>query len=218
VTQAPHATLARDLTLLRLDPERGKFPSNQHPNLLYSTAQLLDLTGAGRIQISGEGKHAEVVVVDSTPVGDPILDDGLQALEKGIGLGGRKLPKVLDQSSMIRMVRALADAGMVRVEKTKWLGLVPVTRYHPLPASGRDALERRVRQVLLGELVPDRHVGLLASILRQNPRRWVPKEPESDVSSRVGAFFDGDILTDDDRAVWQAMIDAIVAKNETGTV
>jgi len=211
---APDATVARDLTLLLLDPEQGRYPTHQHPDLLYSSAVILDLLGVGRIRISGTDKQATVEVVDPAPLGDRILDDELRSWEAGVG--GRKLAGAisLGRSSMIRMVRALASAGQVDIEKTRKLGLVPVTRYHPLPASGRDDLAAQVRRVLAGEQTPDRRLGLLAAMLRRDRRRWVPPEHREDAAGRMRAFVQSDALTDDEREVLSAMRTAIMKKSD----
>lgn len=216
MTEAPQATLARDLTILLLDPQRGKYPSDQDPDILYSGALLLDLLGEGRLRISGEGKQATIEVIDSAPVGDPMLDDELKALEMGIG--GRKLTGAMGRASMILMVRALASAGWVDTEKTKKLGLVTVTRYHPLPVTGRDALVARVRRVLVGEQVPDRHTGLLATMLGRDQGRWVPREHRSSAPERVQTFVRSAAVTDHERAVISAMASAIVKKSESGRI
>jgi hypothetical protein len=212
MTKSPSATTARDLAILLLDPERGRFPTHQHPDILYSGALLLDLLSAGRIRISGTGKQATIEVVDSAPLGDPVLDDELKAQE--LGLGGRKLTTAIGRSSLILMLRALASEGSVDIEETKKLGLVTVTRYHPLPASGRDDLVAQVRRVLAGEQVPDRRTGLLATMLGRDQRRWVPKEHRKDAPQRVQAFAQSDAVTDDEREVIDAMLTAIMKKND----
>jgi hypothetical protein len=206
------ATVARDLTILLLDPERGKYPSNQHPDILYSGALLLDLLDQGRIRISGEGKQAKIDVIDSAPVGDPMLDDELKALKMGIG--GRKLTGAMGRASMIMMVRALATAGWVDIEKTRRLGLITVTHYHPLPVTGRDALVDQVRRVLTGEHVPERRAGLLAAMLGRDQRRWIPKEHRREAPQRVHAFVQSDAVTEDEREVLSAMTSVIVSKND----
>lgn len=211
------STLARDFTILLLDPERGRYPAHRHPDLLYTSATLLDLLGRGGIRIRGEGRAAGIELA-GTHAGDEILDGYLDARAMGITPGRLDRAVRWGACSMIVMVRALAAAGEVRIERTTRLGVFTRTRYYPLPAAGRAELRTRLHDAVRGERALDRQTALLAALRYTTGRGlyWVAKDERAGVSKRLRDFLRGDQVTDADRAVLESARAAITRHHGSG--
>ena len=64
--------IAEDLLLLATDDGTGKSEiSTMQLDPALAGAVLMELVVAGRVDLQGEGRKAEVVVIDDTPLGDP---------------------------------------------------------------------------------------------------------------------------------------------------
>lgn len=133
--------------LLRRDdgkPESG-FAYNGYG---LAGAVLTDLILAERVTLS-EDKDPRVTVVDASATGHPVLD---AALERVAQRDGKKLSSLVTDAKLNpeqRVARSLADAGILRIEEKKALGLVP-EKYPIVDPEPERALRERLRTVLLG--------------------------------------------------------------------
>lgn len=166
--------LAEDVLLLLTHDSSGKAAADSSTlDILMGGAVLAELALLGRVAVTGPDgpvvpgvRSGRVVVVDTAPTGDAVLDEGLRRLT----VGGRKPTealKVLAKDLRPELYRRLTEKGHVRPEDTKVLGLFPVRRW---PATDTSH-EHRVRAGLHEVLVVGRHpapreaslAGLLAA-------------------------------------------------------
>lgn len=140
---APEITTALYLLLFK-DDGRPETMGQQSGYGLVG-ALLSDLTTAGRLTVSEDGKR--LVVLDASPTGDPLLDEGLARLSR---YDGKKLDRAIDGASR-RLPGAvgelLAERGILTIEERSFLG-IRSRRYPPADPS----LEQRLRSGLVAVL------------------------------------------------------------------
>lgn len=108
---------------------------------------LTDLTIAGRVRASDDGKR--IHVVDPTPTGDPLLDE---ALQRFVAQDGKRVGAVVQRASkqLEKAVgRYLAQRGVLAVEESSFLGLKP-ERYPTVDPSIEQRLRAGLVEVLRG--------------------------------------------------------------------
>lgn len=212
----PHArsmTTVSDLALLTLDPATGARRLGSYGEIMLGGAGLNDLLLAGRLEVTGEGKKARVLVVDQTPVGIAYLDQALARLSwqrkprraaDSVTRLGKKLPRAAYE--------ALAGDGVLEARSAKVLGLFPTTRYAVRPEARRDELADGVRAVLLGEREPDERLGPLAALLGAGGqvKRVVPKGRRREAAKRAKALTEGVWASEAVRAAVKASEDAVM--------
>ena len=162
-------TIADDLLVLLLDDDSGR-PRVDATRLDYALAGgvLLELAMDGRIDVlPGRPRKAPVVVVDPRPVDHEVLDDALRQ----IGDRRRPAPQLvprLAKGLRRRLIARGERTGRLRAERTRILGLIPVTRWPAADRTRRSEVLQRLNEVLLGGAPPDPRtsavVALLASI------------------------------------------------------
>ncbi|MFC4034301.1 GPP34 family phosphoprotein [Streptomyces polygonati] len=118
-------TLGEDILLLAIRPN-GTIGASAEMRFALSGSELVRLAGERRIEIVKD----RIVVLDSAPTGDALLDAALLS----IGSSRRPpRPKAWVARERKRLVETylerLAAAGVVRAERRKALGLFPVTRW-----------------------------------------------------------------------------------------
>ncbi|MCY3657636.1 MAG: GPP34 family phosphoprotein [Caldilineaceae bacterium] len=160
---------AEEILVLVLDEGRGNLTASLPPrslNLALAGAVLMDLALEDRIDTDLE----RLVLVDSTPFGDDILDPALaeiasegQSRDTGYWLG-----RIAEWGDRIRRaaLARLIERGILRSEAQGILSLVPaVSRSRRYPtADGRQVEEARLRtmRVLFGDDIPDpRDIALI---------------------------------------------------------
>ncbi len=128
-------------------------------------AMLSDLIRAGAIDVTAD-KNPRLLVVDSTPTGDPVLDRGLERIAKKFD--GKKLSSLISDGKLnpeSAVVERLASQGVIKVlEKAAW-GLIP-ERYPVLNPGPEQQLRRRLAAVLAGSAPPTLQDATVLSILQ----------------------------------------------------
>jgi hypothetical protein len=117
--------LSEDLLLLAARPD-GALPIL--PKLRFGVAgsELVRLAAARRVDIA----RGRIVVLDTAPTGDPLLDEALASMT-----GGRRGPTAKawvarHRPGLVgRYLARMEAAGTVRAHRRKTLGLFPVTRW-----------------------------------------------------------------------------------------
>lgn len=148
--------LAEDVLLLLLNDVSGKpLVDTTRLDLALSGAVMLELASLGRVDVTGPGEQARpgrLVVRDSTPTGDPILDEALRRAE----VMGPKKPQSalsgLGKGLRQELLNRLTFRGVLRYEEGRILGLITT---HAWPAADL-VHERRVRDALHDVLVVGR--------------------------------------------------------------
>ncbi|MFC4067216.1 GOLPH3/VPS74 family protein [Actinoplanes subglobosus] len=157
--------LAENLALLLLDDESGRSTVDLgRRHRAVGTAVLFDLVRAGRVDIPSvpDAKEARVHVVDAAPTGDPALDAALRKLggEPKVGWAAENA----GHESWQPLLVLLADAGAVRLEEQRVLGVIKI-RTWPAADTSRELAVRDAITAALGGAEPDEETAVLIAIL-----------------------------------------------------
>ena len=160
----PHLTFVEEILLLLLDDESGAM-KRVAPNvmeLLVAGAILMDLALRGRLDCDLQ----RLVVVDSTPVGEEILDGPLAAIVEAadeadartwvVRLSARS--KQVQEAALARLV----ERGILRVEDRSFLWVFGSRRYPMIDDREEREVKLRILDVLLSDRIPaPRDVALI---------------------------------------------------------
>lgn len=146
--------LAEDLTLLLLDDTSG-WLRTPYADYVLAGAVATDLALRGRIRVTERGERnvrpGRIVVSDTSPTDDPILDAGLARLAQRPVRFRSTAVQVLRKDIKRTVLQRLVDRGLVEAREHRVLGLVPVTVHPTVDPS----YERALRAGLFAVLVHD---------------------------------------------------------------
>lgn len=193
--------LAEELLLLLTDEISGRLgaPAAQ-VDVVLGGANLVELTLMNKVGLSGQwdqGKPGRIVVRDSAPAGDEVLDAALQVV--GAHQGKKPLAVVRPLGRKLRrtLYERLALAGAVRAEQSRVLGAFPA-RAWPVHDVGQQARSRRlVAQVLAQETAPQPRGAALVALLhalRYEHKAVSPRDcgmSRQQLSARAGEVAEG---------------------------
>ena len=167
--------IAEDLLLLATDDETGKSSiSTMQLDPALAGAVLMELVVAGRVGLEGEGRKAQVVVIDKTPLGDPTLDPALLTLlEKGPIRPVSAIGK-LGKGLRDRLHNGLQDRGILRRERGKVLGIFPTTRWPADDSQHENELRKQITDVLVLGQEPTARVAAVIAVLTRRAARTSP--------------------------------------------
>lgn len=160
----PHLTFVEEILLLLLDDESGAM-KRVAPNvmeLLVAGAILMDLALRGRLDCDLQ----RLVVVDSTPVDEEILDGPLAEIVEAadeadartwvVRLSARS--KQVQEAALARLV----ERGILRVEDRSFLWVFGSRRYPTVDDREEREVKLRILDVLLSDRIPaPRDVALI---------------------------------------------------------
>ena len=162
---------AEEVLVLILDEERGELAPGLPPRsleLVPSGAMPMDLALENRI----DADPAALVLVDSTPLGDDILDPTLAEIAthgrpRDTGYWLKRTAKRRDQIQSAALTR-LIKRGILESEEHGLLSLTPsVSRSRRYPVADGQRMEEvrlRIMRVLFSDDVPDpRDIATIAS-------------------------------------------------------
>jgi hypothetical protein len=135
--------LADDLLLLAARAD-GRLPVGTKLRFGLAGSELVRLAAARRVDVV----RGRIEVLNTAPTGDPLLDDALASMT-----GGRRGPTAKawvahDRRGLVERYLARAEsAGIIRAERRKALGFIPVTRWTVVDA-GRAAQARARLEVV----------------------------------------------------------------------
>lgn len=164
MTESPHLTFVEEILLLLLDDDTGAM-KRVAPNvmeLLIAGAILMDLALRGRLDCDLQ----RLVVVDSTPVGEEILDGPLAEIAEAadeadartwvVRLSARG--KQVQEAALARLV----ERGILRVEDRSFLWVFGSRRYPMIDDREEREVKLRILDVLLSDRIPaPRDVALI---------------------------------------------------------
>jgi hypothetical protein len=151
--------LAEDLLLLVTDDASGRLrvPTDQLDPALAG-ANLVELTMMRRVGLSGEGsagKPGRLIVCDSSPAGDEVLDAALRIVLARAGHRPSAVIRPLSRDLRRTLYERLAAAGAVRAERPRVLGVFPVRRWPAQDAGHAAQVRRQVTEALVQQAAPD---------------------------------------------------------------
>lgn len=144
--------ISEELLLLLVNDEGKDESWGTYRGYGLAGAVLADLVVAGRLELDA-AKDPRMTIVDVSSMGHPVLDVGLAALE---GRDGKRLSSMISGGRLKpegAIAQSLADAGVVRIEEKRMLGMVPA-RYPVLDPAPEQATRRRIASVLRGSTPP----------------------------------------------------------------
>jgi hypothetical protein len=133
--------------LLRRDDGKPESASAQRGYGL-AAAVITDLVLAERVTLSDD-KDPRMTVLVPGPPGHPVLDAAMARLEQR---DGKKLSSLVTDRKLALerpVATALAEAGVIRIEEKRALGLVP-ERYPVLEPEPERRVREQLRTVLMG--------------------------------------------------------------------
>jgi hypothetical protein len=190
--------IADELLLLAYSDE-GSAEIGQHQlDLGLGGAVLVELALAERFDV----RDGRIVVVDASPLGDPVLDDALRRVA-----GDKKERKVRDWVQKLsgklreRLLDDLVATGVLSREKDRVLGVFPRTRYpaaHGVVAPAEADARHRLWAALDGaDPVPPRTAALAALVQNVGLAGKVFKDRKGkEVKERITAMTEASLADD----------------------
>lgn len=159
--------IVEDLLMLLLDDKTG---SPAAAGTLYYTlggALLVDLALRGRVETDGSGgplSGPKVVTAGEGPLPDPMLQD---AYDKVAEKPQRVQPLLIALGNGLwkPVTERLIDRGLIRREKKRFLGIIPVTHLPVQDAGPETELRGRIRAVLEDGAEPDPRTAAITALL-----------------------------------------------------
>ena len=204
--------IAEDLLLLATDETTGKSSiSTTQLDPALAGAVLMELVVAGRIGLEGEGRKAQVVVIDPTPLGDPTLDPALQTLLEKAPIRPVSAIGKLGKGLRERLYVGLQERGIVRRESGKILGIFPTTRWPADDSRHENELRKDITDVLvIGQEPTARVAAIIAVLTAADMLKTVVDKPDLKVAKERGKRIgDGNWATDSVRKAIQEMQSAM---------
>lgn len=135
--------LAADLMLLAVRRD-GRLDVSSKLRFGLAGSELVRLTAARRLDVAGD----TIVVIDTAPTGDPLLDEALSLMTGGKSpptaraYVARARPRLVQ-----RYLARLRDDGIIQADRRTVLGFIPVTRWVVVD-TGRTARARATLQAV----------------------------------------------------------------------
>jgi Golgi phosphoprotein 3 len=162
-----HFTFVEEIVLLALDDTTGALLPMPAMAFSYAIAGavLCDLALLNRIDTDPN----QLVVLDPTPTGDPLLDDALAAIvaapkpvSASLWIGAiSERARHLEAAALDRLV----GRGVLRCTEKKFLWVFGVRRYPGVDNQERTEVRTRLTSLILGEDLPDPRDATLISLL-----------------------------------------------------
>jgi hypothetical protein len=208
-------TLVEELLLLAYDDTTGRDRSGGYLELGLGGAVVLELTIAGRIELADK----KVRVLPGAPLGDPLLDGRLAA----IAADKPRAPKAVVNRAAKHLKPVVLDslvrAGLLRHERDKALGIIPLNRYLPDdPAAEADAKARLGAAVEAGRAEDARTAALATLVYAMKLERAVfPDRKPGPTRKALKTIADGSWVGDATRQAVEAVQAAVMAAVITAT-
>jgi hypothetical protein len=182
--------LAEQTLLIALDDKKGRDKTQWGSDPGLAAALLLDLARLELVTVDADGK---IAAVDGAPPGHELLRDAYTTIRgssrsRTAKRWVQRLPRKL-RPLRRRVSRGLVQRGIVAEQRTKLLGLVPMTRFPTVDPAPERELRERLRDVLLagreasleealllGLLEP---LGLIGSLVDRGQRRAARKRAKA---------------------------------------
>ncbi|GAA4287529.1 GOLPH3/VPS74 family protein [Georgenia daeguensis] len=162
--------IAEDVVLLLTDDATGRpVVDSTRRDLVLAGAVVLELADRGKVRLTEpdeEVKAGRLVVADTSPTGDDVLDTALG------NLAARKPDKPKNVLAAVakglhrRLLERLAERGILRVEEDRVLGIIPRTSWPALDSAHEEQLRQGLHDVLVVGRTPTPREANLISLLQ----------------------------------------------------
>jgi Golgi phosphoprotein 3 (GPP34). len=161
--------LAEDLLLLLTNDDTGKLAkSGTKVDVALGGAVLVDLTLMGRVDVADPGetvREGRLVVRDSTPTGDAVLDEALATIGEKEGKKPKSVVARLGKGVRATLYGRLVEDGVLRAEKGRVLGIFPTDRWPAENANHEASVRAGIASALRDGRTSDPRTGALISLL-----------------------------------------------------
>lgn len=184
------------LLILSIDDDKGTLavPEKSALGFGLAGALLAELALSNKIQLQG----GRLVLSDPTPAGEAVLDETL--LEISAEKKPRKLSRWIDTIGSKRVIRRvaeiLAERNVIRIEKKRYLWIIPYEIYPQVDASAKYWIKQHLRSVVLaGEKAEAPDVALLSLLKACDMLRLLfTRDERKYASKKVDDFVRGEVF------------------------
>ncbi len=149
-------TLSEEFFLLSIDDAKGKIITAVDQGLQFGLAGALlaELALQGKISLDNK----RLVVLNPAPTSDPLFDETLARLsaEKKPRKASYWVEKLADKKLVKKVAQRLADKNILRIEKKRYLWVIPYEVFPQVDASAKFWVKQHLRDAVLagGETTP----------------------------------------------------------------
>lgn len=161
--------IAEDLLLLLTADDTGKLAADRaNTSMALGGALLAELAQMRRVDIAGPDERVRagrLIVRAASPTGDSVLDDALATVGRKEGKKPQNVVAALGKRTRVRLYQRLAEAGLLRSEEGRILGIFPTHRW-PAEQTGHEAAVRACLATALRHgAATDARTGALVALL-----------------------------------------------------
>jgi hypothetical protein len=214
--------LAEDLLLLLTDDETGKLVvSGSEADIALGGAQLVELSMSGHVDLDDRKR---LVVRDSTPTGDDLLDRALATITDREGKKPSSVIGPLGKKLRDALYERLTSAGVLRAEEGRVLGVFPAKRWPAASAEHEAAVRRGMTSALVQGTTPEPRDAALISLLhalRSTHKVVDPKQHDlkrKELDRRAKDIAEGDWASKAVRQAVDEMMAAVTVAVSAATV
>jgi len=219
--------LAEDLLLLVTDDASGRLSApGAQVDAGLGGANLVELTLLGQVDISGEqdqGRRGRIVIRDSSPPGDDVLDAALEILVARQGSKPSAVIRPLGKNLRPVLYQRLAASGVLRAAQGRALGIFPTRTWPTLDPSHEAEVRGLVTQALIQPAAPDERAAALIALLHAlkcehkvvDPRAYQLSRRQ--LRDRAGQIAQGNWASEAVRKAIDEMIAAVAAASAAAT-
>jgi Golgi phosphoprotein 3 (GPP34) len=161
--------LAEDLLLLVTDDASGRLSApGVQVDAGLGGANLVELTLLGKVDVAGEqdqGRRGRIIIRDSSPPGDEVLDAALQILVTRQGSKPSAVIRPLGKNLRPVLYQRLAASGVLRAGQGRALGIFPTRTWPARDPSHEAEVRQLVTQALVQPAAPDERTAALIALL-----------------------------------------------------
>lgn len=176
-------TLAEELTLLAYDVETGKSTASMYVEYGLGGALLAELAILGNVSLT----DMRVTVADTTPSGDPLLDETLAKIADSPPRKPQRWVEQLRKGAKDATLRRLVERGLLREEKGRALLVFPSTTYPTSDARPEREVRQRLHDAVVAGRLPEARTVTLALLVNacDMSKDVFPELPKKELKRRL---------------------------------
>lgn len=220
--------IAEELLLLLTDDDTGRLvASGTTVDIALGGALLVELALAHRVEVDdsdGGNRHGRVVVRDGSLIGDHVLDEALATVTRKEGKNPQSVVTALARGTRARLYGRLVDAGVLRAENGRVLGIIPGRRWPSHDVDHEKGVRRELVAALRRGAAYDVRTGSLIALLSALRVVHTVVDPvevglsKRELEERASRIAAGDWAADAVRSAIESLMAAIIAASASAAV